>query len=146
MNMIFWSEILCISAMPQARNCQNWTVWQSGACQKPPRHLFCNKKNRFSKQCVHIFTGFPQQGMVDYLFTNSGQFCLVPRSSLSVSQKGWILNEKSVSLSASPAHTVRYETLIGYSLDLWVKCHKNDFSSFLSWKTNSPSELFLTTT
>lgn len=138
MNMIFWSEILCISAIPQASNCQNWTVWQSGACQKPPRHLFCNKKNRFSKHCVHIFTSFSRQGIVDYLFTNSGQLCLVPRTSFSISQTGCILNEKSLSLSASPANAVRYKTLFHSSSDLWMEVSWNYFYPSTAWKPIVP--------
>lgn len=135
MNIIFWSEILCISAIPQASSCQNRTVWQSGACQKPPRHLFCNKKNRFSKQCVHIFTGFSRQGIVDYLFTNSGQFCLVPRTSLSISQKGWILNEKSMSLwvPASQMQSNKKSCSVTLQICEW-KCH--DITFILPWLKN----------
>lgn len=65
--MIFWSETLCISAIPQASNCQNWTVWQSGACQAPHRHLLCNKKNRFPEQRVH--TDFSRQGIALIAFS-----------------------------------------------------------------------------
>lgn len=121
--MILWSEALCISAIPQASNCQNRTVWQSGACQAPCRHLLCNRKNRFPEQSVHT-TDFSRQGIALITFSQVLVDSVGFQAHLPASpRRDWILNGKKkkiyVVLNASPASSVRCKTLLRGSSDVW---------------------------
>lgn len=92
--MILWSEALCISAIPQASNCQNRTVWQSGACQAPCRHLLSNRKNRFPEQSVHT-TDFSRQGIALITFSQMLVDSVGFQAHLPASpRRDWILNGK----------------------------------------------------
>lgn len=68
--MIFWSEMLCISAIPQASNCQSWTVWQSGSCQNPSQTSVLRQKEQILKAALSDIASFQQAK--NNQFRNSG--------------------------------------------------------------------------